>query len=210
MTKPKEIEKEVQLLVEGNDQRNFFEAIVNHLSLNNDVQIQNFGGVDELRDFMSAFVKMPRFRSTVRSIGIVRDAEKSEESAFRSVRHSLEDACLPVPNLLEERASNGGRLGVRVLILPGGNRDGMLETLLCQTFAGTPEGECIDAFFKCVEALHGPLKRPDKARARAYLTTKPDPHVSVGVATSKGYWDLDHPVFCDVRDFLTSLSPPES
>lgn len=41
MTKPKEIEKEVQLLVEGNDQRNFFEAIVNHLSLNNDVQIQN-------------------------------------------------------------------------------------------------------------------------------------------------------------------------
>lgn len=81
MTKPKEIEKEVQLLVEGNDQRNFFEAIVNHLSLNNDVQIQNFGGVDELRDFMSAFVKMPRFRSTVASFGMRRSPRRARSGA---------------------------------------------------------------------------------------------------------------------------------
>lgn len=209
MTKPEEIENEVQLLVEGKDQQNFFKELVDHLSLNNDVQIQNFGGVDELRNFLTGFIMMPDFSSTVRSIGIVRDAEKCAAGAFRRVRDSLENACLPVPNLPEERASNGGRLEVSVLILPGGNREGMLETLLCETFAGTREDGCIDAFFECVEASHGHLKRPDKSRAHAYLAMKPDPHVSVGVAASKGYWDLDHDVFGNVRDFLTSLSPTE-
>lgn len=101
-------------------------------------------------------------------------------------------------------------MAVTVLILPGGNREGMLETLLCETFAGTSVEECIDGFFECVEELCGHSKRPDKARARVYLATKPDPHPSVGVAASKGYWDLDHDVFGNVRDFLISLSPPET
>ena len=51
MPKPAEIELAVQLLVEGNDQRNFFEAFTSHLSIAN-VQVQNFGGVNQLSDFL--------------------------------------------------------------------------------------------------------------------------------------------------------------
>ena len=93
-----------------------------------------------------------------------------------------------------------------VLILPGNNQQGMLETLLCESFAGTPENDCIDAFFACVDALpNASIKRPEKARAHAYLTTKSDPHLSVGVAAKRNYWDLDHPIFDRVRDFLGSV-----
>ena len=35
MREVKRIDSEVQLLVEGNDQRNFFEALVDHLKLDN-------------------------------------------------------------------------------------------------------------------------------------------------------------------------------
>lgn len=190
------------LLVEGNDPRNFFEAFLRHLSLSN-IQIQNFGGVNELRDFLEGLVGATGFH-IVESIGIIRDAETSAAGAFQSVQSSLKNAALPVPNMPERRTDTSP--AVTVLILPGNNRQGMLETLLCESFAGTPENDCIDAFFTCVDALpNASIKRPEKARAHAYLTTKSDPHLSVGVAAKRNYWDLDHPIFDRVRDFLKTL-----
>ena len=203
MARPKEINSRVQLLVEGNDQRNFFEAFIKHLSLAN-IQIQNFGGVNELRGFLLALANAPGFRETVQSVGIVRDAETSAQGAFQSVQGSLENAGLSVPGRPEDRA--GSSPAVTVLILPGNNRPGMLETLLCQSFTGTPEEACISAFFDCVEAIPTvSITNPDKARSYAYLTTKPNPHHSVGMAAKQRYWNLDHPVFDQLRQFLTAL-----
>ena len=203
MPEPNTIESRIQLLVEGNDQRNFFEAFIDHLSLA-DIQIQNFGGVTDLRPFLSILVKRSGVRETVQSVGIVRDAETSAQAAFQSVQSSLENAGLPVPNQSERRA--GSSPAVTVLILPGDNSPGMLETLLNETFANTPEEACINSFFECVEDSSGvPLQRPHKARAQAYLATKPEPHLSVGVAAKRDYWNLNHPVFNRVRQFLTAL-----
>ena len=67
MPKPKEIKSAIQLIVEGNDQRNFFEAFTSHLSITN-VQIQDFGGVSQLRDFLEGLVSATGFQ-TVQSIG---------------------------------------------------------------------------------------------------------------------------------------------
>lgn len=202
MPKPVRIESPVQLLVEGNDQRNFFEAFIDHLSLEN-VQVQDFGGVSELRGFLRALVDAPDFHSTVQSVGIVRDAETSATGAFQSVRSSLENAGLPVPDSPEKRT--GTSPAVTALILPDENRQGMLETLLCESFAATPVDQCIEVFFECVEQFGHVPRQPDKVRAHVYLTTKPDPHLSVGVAAKKGYWDLRHNVFSRVRDFLRMI-----
>ena len=198
-----EITSSIQLLVEGNDQRNFFEAFIEHLALDN-IQIQNFRGVNELRGFLLVLVNAPGFRETVQSVGIVRDAEASAQAAFQSVQSSLGNAGLPVPNQPERRA--GSSPAVTVLILPGDNSPGMLETLLCQSFAGTPEEACINAFFDCANAIAAvSITNPDKARAYAYLTTKPNPHHSVGMAAKQSYWNLNHPIFKRVREFLRAL-----
>ena len=207
MPRAEEIKSAIQLLVEGNDPRNFFEAFVEHLSLAN-IQIQNFGGVYELSGFLRALVNAPDFQ-TVQSIGIVRDAETSAERAFQSVQSSLERAELPMPDSPAERTDTSP--AVTVLILPGDNRQGMLETLLCESFADDPVEGCIDDFFKCVESLPDvSIERSDKARAHAYLTTKPNPHFSVGVAAKNDYWDLNHSVFSNVRDFLQTIAAIES
>ena len=203
MPRAEEIKSAIQLLVEGNDPRNFFEAFVEYLSLAN-FQIQNFGGVSELGGFLRAFVNAPDF-STVQSLGIVRDAETSAGSAFQSVQSSLKNAALPVPDSPEKLT--GSSPAVAVLILPGDGRQGMLETLLCESFADTPVDSCIDEFFECVEDLpRVSIQRRDKARAHAYVTTRPEPHVSVGVAAKNGYWKLDHAAFDSVRDFLTMIA----
>ena len=197
------ITSSIQLLVEGNDQRNFFEAFIEHLSLDN-IQIQNFRGVNELRGFLLVLVNAPGFHGTVQSVGIVPDAETSAQAAFQSVQSSLRNAGLAAPSRPEDRTSSGP--AVTVLILPGDNSPGMLETLLCQSFTGTPEEACINAFFDCVQAIPAvSISNPDKARAYAYLTTKSNPHHSVGMAAKQSHWDLNHHVFNQVRQFLRAL-----
>lgn len=205
-----QIESKIQLLVEGNDERNFFEAFIKYhsekLSLGK-IQIQNFKGGTQFNAFLRSFVNLSGFYDKVQSIGVVRDAEKSAENAFRSVRGALENAGLPVPDCPEKRKVDG-KLAVEVLILPGDNQKGMLETLLCQTFAGTKIDDCISEFFQCVEPLlEKPIKphQEDKARAFAYLALRPDSHHSVGVAAKQGYWDLDHKVFDGIREFLKRI-----
>ena len=199
----RQIQKKIQLLVEGKDHENFFDAFLTHLSIAS-VQIQNFGGIKELRRFLLAFVKSPGFREEVESVGIVRDAEDSSDTALQSIQDSLRNAGLPQPQFHAIRAA--GRPAVTVLILPGDGRTGMLETLLCQSVADSPEKTCIDTFLQCVRELYGEdIKRPDKSYAHAYLATKADPNVSVGVAAKKGYWDLNHGVFDDIRHFLLQL-----
>ena len=212
--KPESIRQPVQLVVEGKDAFNFFGAFIEDLELAN-VQVQNFGGVTDLNGFLDAFVRAPGFAG-VRSIGIVRDAERRAEddrpreaqpspawSAFQSVQSSLRRFELPVPDRPTERV--GTDCTVSVFVLPGDTNEGMLETLLCGTFANTEVDRCIDAFFRCTANSGDPVQHPEKARAHAYLTTMPHPHVSVGVAAQKGYWDFDHEVFDGVRRFLRSL-----
>ena len=203
MAEPLSIQKGKQLLVEGKDQLNFFEAFVKHLSLSN-IQIHNFGGINELNGFLSAFVKSPGW-DTVRSIGVVRDAENSGQAALQSVLGSLRNAGLHIQT--EERSESNHIPMVRVLILPTEeDSSGMLETLLCQTFERGEVNHCIDEFFECVETLPGIfIANLDKARAFVYLATKRNPHHSVGVAALQGVWDLDHEAFESVRDFLKAL-----
>ena len=202
MLPPRQLASSIQLLVEGNDQRNFFGGLVEHMELP-DFQIRNFSGVDELDNFLNLMVKMPGFHA-VKMLGVVRDAETSAGGAFQSVQSSLRNAGLPVPDRPGERA--GAAPAVNVLILPGEQSSGMLETLLCRTFANTAVDRCIDDFFKCFEEAGVRIQNPDKARARAFLATRPSPQVSVGVAAKKGYWgNLDHDVFRGIRQFLSSL-----
>ena len=203
MTRTTRISSPGQLLVEGNDQRNFFEALCAHLGIR-DAQVRNFGGVDELGGFLQAFVRMPGFEE-VSGVGVVRDAETSAHAAFQSARSALERAGL-IPPASAGQWFGDGDPKTGVLALPDGRNPGMLETLLCRTLEGLEVARCIDSFFDCVKALPGTaIDRPDKARAFAYLTTRRNPHHSVGVAARRGAWDLDHPVLEDARAFLTAL-----
>ena len=230
---PREIQRPVQLLVEGNDARNFFEAFTTHLGLET-VQIQNYGGINDLGGFLEALVVAPRFTEVVASLGVVRDAERPPEGAepettaasgvrlggemaaraFQSVTDSLRGVGLAEPERPAARTDSNPATGV--FILPGDGEDGMLETLLCQTFADTELDRCVDAFFRCAKAaarreagraaVAGRLARPEKSRARAFLATTGEPQLSVGVAAKRGLWNLDHDAFAGVRRFLSDLA----
>ena len=194
------IESETLLLVEGNDHRNLFEAFRDHLTIP-EMQIENYGGVNQLSGVLAAYVSSRKF-GAVRRLGIVRDAESSAESAFQSVRSALGKANLALPERIGEVTTGDPLVGV--LVLPD-DGPGMLETVLARCFAETREDDCIDRFFQCVKADGRTILRSEKARTCAYLATTRDPHVSVGVAAKKGVWNFTHDAFNKIREFLSRL-----
>lgn len=81
----------------------------------------------------------------------------------------------------------------------------MLETVLCRTFTGTPIDICIDEFLECASAAGADIHRTHKARSSAYLATRADPGLAVGVAAKKGYWDLRHEALKPLVDFVAAV-----
>lgn len=92
MGKPREITKSKQFLVEGSDAERFVQALLSRETVT-DVQVQNFGGKDELQGFLKAFRIMPGF-ARVTSLGITRDAATDPRTAFQSICGGLE-GCKP-------------------------------------------------------------------------------------------------------------------
>lgn len=161
-----------------------------------DVQVLNFGGIHELQRYLSALV-MASDWGRVTSLGIIRDAEENAQSAQQSVQQAVERTVL---------SSSGDNPRVSTFILPDNERPGMLETLLCESFGADEVNACIEEFFACCGDLaQVEVKRIEKARAHAYLATCKDPHVSVGVAAQKDYWNLEHQAFEQLRTFIREL-----
>ena len=84
MCEEESIESRIQLLVEGNDHRNFFRAFISHILLE-DIQVRSFGGVNDLSRFLPAFVSWIVWR-----FGTIQDFEnrykESESYGTRKAR----------------------------------------------------------------------------------------------------------------------------
>lgn len=206
MPDPRQITKPKQLLFEGRDMEVFFAAFLRKMDLVNTVQIQNFGGKDELLRFLKALLITPGDQDYIRSenasLGIIRDAETGE-NAFEKVCTALRTVNLTEPNQIEEFAGSAPKVGV--LILPDKTTSGMLEDLCLRSVENEPVMQCIDEYFSCVARVDSLPSNISKARARAFLASRFEHATDLGVAVHKGYWPWEHPAFNHVRKFLENL-----
>ena len=205
------IETSKLVVVEGKDDLNFFQALLAHLSVDDDVDIRPYDGTGELKRYLRTLVTASGFEN-VRSLGIVRDANGCAKSAFQSVQGSLRNANLPVPPKVAqryeatERMTNGRKApAVSVFVLPDCESPGSLETLLYRMLKPKIK-QCITSFLECAGDVDGDQpKNEDKARVFAYLATRERHRHSVGIAAKQGVWSFDHPAFKDLIAFVQSL-----
>jgi len=203
MPAPRPIAEPRQIVVEGSDAEAFFKALLRAMGLGG-MQVQNFGGKDELRGFLKALSKSSGFRGQVVSLGIIRDAETNPASAFQSVCDALRHVGLTAPHNPESLEGSGPQ--VAVLILPNATTAGMLETICLQAVADHPAMQCVHDYFDCVNRRLGLLpNNMPKARVQAFLASRPKPGLRLGEAAEAGYWDWDNPVFDHVKRFLRTL-----
>jgi hypothetical protein len=176
--------------------------LLRHIKLNDYIQVQNFGGVTELNDFLAALAKMSAF-DTVDTLGIVRDAEKSAGRALQSVCSSLKRRGLPfpkAPGLFE-----GSEPKVGVFILPDGKSPGMLEDLCLRSVGDDPAMPCLDRYFGCLETADSLPKNLSKGRVQAFLASRAQPGLLLGEAAGRKYWPWDHTAFNHVKRFLHAM-----
>jgi hypothetical protein len=184
------------LLVEGATPMHFFEALLDELGFQDQVEIRSFGGVQDLRAALRALASSSEFARVVKSVGVVRDAESDAKGARQSAEDALGAAGLP----------EGMRSSV--FILPDNERPGMLETLCLDSIRQDPVFSCVEQFFECIARQSVELPSPPrdaKNYAQAYLATRKEVQLFPGLAAYRGYWPWDSRVFHDLKEFLKAL-----
>lgn len=203
MPEPKSISRDRQIIVEGRDAEVLISALLIDLALPDVIQLQNYGGLTELKDFLSALSKSPGF-SGVAHLGVVRDAEGDPARAFESVQTALANNGLSVPP--EPLSTVGTDPHVSVVILPDAVRPGKLEDICLESVADDPVIPCVEEYFRCIERV-GPLPHNmSKAKAHAFLASRTQPDLLIGQAAYAGYWRFESPAFAPLRGFLETLA----
>lgn len=211
------------LLVEGKEDQEFFIQLATHLDVIDGwpLQIEQLDGKGNFSEYLLALTRYPRFRKLT-SIGIVRDADFGTNS-FQSVRDTIQSANensprqLPVPQHTMELAE--GSPSLIVLVLPSGEREGMIEDLIMDVFDEDPVAKCVDKYVECLrtEGQSVSQARLPKARLRTFITGKNIGADAVSDDSDRprlsdifhmSWWRNEfwnHPTFNDAKAFLLKL-----
>lgn len=196
------IEQPKLLVVEGVSEVHVFSALLRTMNLTG-VQIVNAKSKDNIRNSLSA-IKLHTAFDTVTSIGIVRDADCNSRSAFQSVQSSLNSLGLPVPSRPLQTA--GSELRTVILVLPHGSERGMLEDVCLESVAQDSAMRCVESYIECVlDEVEVQPRNLSKSRVHAFLSSREEADVQLGIAAEKGYWNFDHPAFDPLKNLLRVL-----
>ncbi len=211
------------MLVEGKEDQEFFIQLATHMNVIDGwpLHIEQVEGKGNFGEFLRGLMRHPKLKQ-LSAIGIVRDAD-FEGNAFQSVQDTIRSANernprqLPVPQ--SELEMSEGTPNTIVLVLPSGEREGMIEDLVMDVFDKDPVSKCVDKYFSCLRKKHIAIsqERFPKARLRTFITGKNIGSESEGDDSDRQYlsdifhmswWRdefWDKPAFNDAKGFLSKL-----
>ncbi len=193
MPRPEPIKKEKLILAEGKDAYHFFCHACNFYRETQDVQVMHFGGNDDLPNFLLDLTNMDKY-DEVNTIIIARDAETDAKAATDSIKHSMKQATIPVPEKPFEYIRNA-TLKTAFMIFPGPQqKDGTLEDLCLLTVENDPLLECVDGYLECAKAKGEQFPRIHKNRLHCFLAGRDDSvGLPIGLAFKAKVWSPEHP-----------------
>jgi len=208
-----EINRPYVLAVEGDDEREVLDRIARNLGIRDSIYIRVLDGRSNLPKKMRVLAAISGFWQNAVALGVIMDAEEDAQSSYQSVCGALYSAKLSLSRERHVAIPDGPNL--YVLILPGDNRPGSLETICLDSVRSKTVMTCANGFSKCVEEEWTQEHRPTvaklhKMKAHAFLSTIYEkPEIRLGEAAGKGVgWDLNHKAFNQIREFLTQLVEP--
>ena len=201
------LESEYILIVEGKDECYLINRLLKKMGLQDKIQIMNVVGVKKIKPTLKAITFLPEF-SSVKAVGIIRDADKNAQDAFKSISNALKFCDFPTPNKMLSIAKEEDKPAVSVMILPDCKSPGTLEDLVLASLEDDPAISCIEIFFKCLDNtknLEKP-KYPKKAKLQAFFSSRKYFIKDMGIAAQKDYFDWNHKAFDQIKDFLIQVS----
>ncbi len=156
-----------QLLVEGFDDRTFFDQLAKHLNYRGKFGIVECVGWTQIKDDLLNVLSDTEYYRKLKHIGIVRDADQNR-GTFSSVQSALKYANREVSKRRNETdelqpavaysiptqplvmADSESSPSVSVLILPNVNERGALENYVKKALKGNELWSCVDDYFNCL------------------------------------------------------------
>ncbi len=191
------------LLVEGRDAWNFFIWALKAYNIAS-VQVQNFGGITQLRTYLETIKLIDGF-DNVETLLIARDAETNAKGAVASIASSLKNAGFNAPVAPFEFTR--GRPKTCFMLFPGYNSKGVLENGALEDLClKTIEDNVIlstEKYLKDIEENHHTLIRRHKSKLYAYLSVK-NAYVGakLGEAAKIGAWNWESDIMKPFKDIL--------
>lgn len=200
------INKRKVLLVEGRDEEEFFAVLLKDVGLADVVQVMSIGGVDQMKSRLETFRLHPGFEM-VESLGIIRDADQSLDSAVQSLHSLLNNIEFPSPSEHNTFAGIGSDMKVGIFVMPGTNVEGtMLEDLCLKTVENEPLLPLIDQYFQSFQEHDIELpSNVAKAKVQVFLASQKKIVNSLGLGARKNYWNLDHNELDAIKEFLNNM-----
>ena len=208
----KRIKKPFLLLCEGRDAEGF---LINYLNSNelaqdprfsNEIQVLDFGGNEDLSNFLMSLKNMDKF-DRVKSLAVVRDAEKDYEKACQEVRRSFEKCGFASSERSDTWIRDSSGLKVGFVLFPLNNSAGTLEDLCLRILSENNNKDIlstIESFLDVMESSYGrSYRRKHKNKLHTYLSYS-DEYVTMplGTASSAGAFDWDSDELASLKCFL--------
>ena len=202
------IKNQKLLLVEGQDEEVFFKNFLKKKNID-DIQIMSSGGKERFKKIFPQITKDDSF-DKLSSLAVIHDADEDAQATFKSIRSVLQNNKLKSPDKISSFASGSPRVGI--FIIPDGKNKGNLESLCLSTVESEDIMECVRSFMACIkrksDSKNNLFKKPKnihKAKCRAFLSAMEEDTSSLGIASEKGYWNLDSEKLNPLLDFLKKL-----
>jgi len=210
----KTIDKTNLILCEGEDATQFLIRYISMLQKTetafSDFLVLDFGGNDELSTFLFDLPSYPGY-DIVKTIIIVRDAERNHEDAVKSVKSALEKSAFPVP-LAPNMVEKNEKVRLAFSLFPSlstTSRNGTLEDLFIENLAESGVEVVISeirSFLDDLQAKGRKLTWFHKSMLHTYFSVT-DGFVSkkIGQATEAGAFNFDCDEMNLLRDLMTRI-----
>lgn len=157
-----------QLLVEGFDDRIFFDQLAKFLEYRGEFGIVECGGWTRIGDELLNMISDTEYFRKLQHVAIVRDADRNTD-AFSSVKSALGNANGSVTKIENEKGElqpiheyaipsqhlvmEAGSPTVSVMILPGIDDQGALENYVKKALQHDKLWACVNDFFECLPKI---------------------------------------------------------
>jgi hypothetical protein len=193
------IEKQHLLLVEDDDDAAFFNALLEHWGFLDVTEVWPIGRGE---DFKRKLGVLKTEFAKLKSVGVVQDANDDPSATYESIKRSLENHGLTIPDRYGQRSA--GSPITHIIILPNGlDGTGGLESLCIGALEDDPVLSCVNDYIESLKELgvtYG-VSDVDKAKVKAYLAS--DSLIRcLGDLASYDALSLDNDVFEKVKTFV--------
>jgi hypothetical protein len=206
------------ILCEGVDAHRFFiwllEFLIKSEQIFEKFKVYDFGGICELRKYLENLSKTEDFKKIVRSLCIIRDAEKDATGACQSIEKALQDCGFANSASPYVKASDPlskyPQIATGFILFPSCSKtleNGTLEDLCLKILAKDNAKSILQNAEKALEPYLTQLQHPHKNHLHTYFSmTNEFVSLKIGEAAKANAFRWNSPEINSLKSFLLQMA----